>query len=61
MSLYIYDVFYAKCSHQHTKAAITFMFGVMLILQNKKLQIWLVVSPSLHNKITISVKIMQVT
>jgi len=45
----VYDVFYSLHSHQHVSAAIAPIFRVMLLLHEYKVQLWLVVSSSLHN------------
>jgi len=48
MRFNIYDAFYSHYSHQHVSAAITAIFRILL-QEYKKVQMWLVVSPSLHN------------
>jgi len=46
--LNVYGVFYSQNSHQHVSAGIPAIFKVMFLYKNTKLQIWLIVSPSLH-------------
>ena len=49
MNSSVYDVLYSQCSHQHVSASIMTIFGVMLLLQQYKVQMWLAVSLSLCN------------
>jgi len=49
MQFYVYYVFYSQFPHQRVSAAITAIFRVMILLQDKKLQMWLAASLSLQN------------
>jgi len=44
-----YDVFRLQNSHTHVSVGIPAILRVTLLYKNTKLQLWLTVSPSLHN------------
>jgi hypothetical protein len=48
MHFSIYDEFYSHNS-QHVSAGIPAILRVMKLYNNTKMQVWLTVSPSLHN------------
>jgi hypothetical protein len=45
----IYDVLYSLYSHEHVLASIMAIFRVVILYKNTNVQIWLTVSPLLHN------------
>jgi len=49
MHFNIYDLFYSQFPHQHVSAAIAAICRMILLQEYKKVQMWLVVSSSLHN------------
>ena len=45
----VYDVFHSIHSHQHVSAAAAAIFRVVILLHEYEVQMWVVVSSSLHN------------
>jgi len=42
-------MFYSQCSHKHVSTGITPILRVMLLYKSTKIEMWLTVSPSIHN------------